>query len=93
MLLLCKIFYGTLLNSIIVYRSSDACFSFLFITFYRQVQSIISRIAFERGIEVELNADIVHVDTIEDEEVLVAKDGRTFCFDEAVWCTEVRVFE
>ena len=84
-------FCRTFLDSISVHRSCDASHSFISITFFRQVQSIISRIAFERGIEVELNADIVHVDTIEDEEVLVAKDGRTFCFDEAVWCTEVSV--
>jgi predicted NAD/FAD-binding protein len=85
--------YRTLLIFISVHRSSDASHSFLSITFSRQVQTIISRIAIERGIEVELNADIVRVDMIEDEEVLVAKDGRTFCFDEAVWCTEVRVFQ
>jgi hypothetical protein len=93
MLCVCKTFDRTLPNSVSVHRSCDACHSFLSITFSRQVQSIISRIAFERGIKVELNADIVRVDMIEDEEVLVARDGRTFCFDEAVWCTEVRVFE
>lgn len=37
----------------------------------------------------ELGTDIVSVNVSDNAEVLVARDGRTFCFDEAVWCTEV----
>ena len=37
----------------------------------------------------ELGTDIVSVNVTDNVEVLVAMDGRTFCFDEAVWCTEV----
>ena len=51
-----------------------------------------TRIAAERGIEVVRNADIRTVRNVDGEGFLVAEDGRTFRYDEAVWCTEVGCF-
>ena len=53
------------------------------------MQEIISRIALERGIVIELNVEVNVVETVDGEDYLVATDGRKFPFDEAVWCTEV----
>lgn len=36
-----------------------------------------------------MNADIRTCNVTDGKEFLVAMDGRTFAFDEAVWCTEV----
>lgn len=36
-----------------------------------------------------MNADIRTYNVTDGKEFLVAMDGRTFSFDEAVWCTEV----
>ena len=53
------------------------------------MQTIISRIALERGITIELNIEVAAIDTVQGEDHLISKDGRRFHFDEAVWCTEV----
>ena len=63
-----------------------------FLYFRSQVQGIITRIATERGINMVMNADIRTCNVTEGKEFLVAMDGRTFSFDEAVWCTEVNIY-
>ena len=50
---------------------------------------IITRIASERGIKIELKVEVTAVNTVGEEDYLVSKDGRKFLFHEAIWCTEV----
>ena len=57
------------------------------------VVKIITRLMVEKGIEFHLNADIIdseeYVDSKGDSvKNLIASDGRRFCYDEAVWCTQ-----
>ena len=57
------------------------------------VQRILGRLAREKGIAIELRAEIVAVEmrssaSTDGDDILVASDGRRFPFDEAVWCTD-----
>ena len=53
----------------------------------RRVQQIIARLMQEKGIQVRLHSDIVHVERNGDETVLIAADGSRMACDEAIWCT------
>ena len=67
------------------------------------VQRILARLAREKGITIELQAEIVAVEMrdgngrghvngnghgADSDDILVAADGRRFPFDEAIWCTD-----
>ena len=59
----------------------------------RNVRSIIQRIMRDKGIEVELSANVVGtaLGADGDTSILTCSDGRAFPFDEAIWCTQVVV--
>jgi selenide,water dikinase len=52
------------------------------------VRNIISRIATERGIHIELSVELNSVEVDGDKNYLVSTDERRFLYDEAIWCTE-----
>ena len=55
------------------------------------VQTVVTRLLKERGIRVEFGAEIVAVtldSTDSSKQLLVAADGRTFHYTEAIWCTQ-----
>lgn len=54
------------------------------------VQEIVGRILKERNISVELNCELVSVESEGDDDNLISKNGKKYPYDEAVWCTEVR---
>jgi selenide,water dikinase len=52
------------------------------------VRNIISRIALERGIHIELSVELNSVEVDGDKNYLVSTDNKRFLYDEAIWCTE-----
>ncbi len=57
------------------------------------MRDIVNRLLREKGINVHLNTEISAVSSQGEDALhsLQATDGRTFPFDEVVWCTEVLV--
>jgi NADH dehydrogenase FAD-containing subunit len=60
------------------------------------VRTILTRLIYERGIELHLNAHVIEVKDVSENGsknfALVCEDGRQIHYDEVIWCTQVWEF-